>query len=50
MTAKTSTILTFETLPTVCDIKLDEHQYTIIEQMAKERQYFLLEFDITKSL
>ena len=38
--------LTFETLPTVCDIKLDEHQYTIIEQMAKERQYFLLEFDI----
>jgi len=38
--------LTFETLPTVCDIKLDEHQYAIIEQMAKERQYFLLEFDI----
>ncbi len=38
--------LTFETLPTVCDIKLDEHQYEIIEQMAKERQYFLLEFDI----
>jgi hypothetical protein len=38
--------ITFETLPTVCDIKLDEHQYTIIEQMAKERQYFLLEFDI----
>ncbi len=38
--------LTFETLPTVCDIKLDEHQYAIIEQMAKERQFFLLEFDI----
>src|SRR5665647_1544888 len=38
--------LTFETLPTVCDIKLDEHQYAIIEQMAKERHYFLLEFDI----
>ena len=38
--------ITFETLPTVCDIKLDEHQYAIIEQMAKERQYFLLEFDI----
>jgi hypothetical protein len=38
--------LTFETLPTVCDIKLDEHQYAVIEQMAKERQYFLLEFDI----
>lgn len=38
--------ITFETLPTVCDIKLDEHQYAIIERMAKERQYFLLEFDI----
>jgi hypothetical protein len=38
--------MTFETLPEVCDIKLDEHQYTIIEQMAKERRYFLLEFDI----
>lgn len=38
--------MTFETLPTVCDIKLDEHQYAIIEQMAKERQYFQLEFDI----
>ncbi len=38
--------LSFENLPTVCDIKLDEHQYAIIEQMAKERQYFQLEFDI----
>ncbi len=38
--------MTFETLPTVCDIKLDEHQYRIIEQMAKERRFFLLEFDI----
>jgi len=38
--------LTFETLPTVPDIKLDEHQYAIIEQMAKERQRFELEFDI----
>jgi hypothetical protein len=38
--------LTFETLPTVPDIKLDEHQYKIIEQMAKERQSFELEFDI----
>lgn len=38
--------LTFETLPTVPDIKLDEHQYKIIEQMAKERQRFELEFDI----
>jgi len=38
--------MTFETLPSVCDIKLDEHQYAIIEQMVKERRYFLLEFDI----
>ncbi|MDX2444701.1 MAG: M28 family peptidase [Bacteroidales bacterium] len=38
--------LTFETLPTVPDIKLDEHQYKIIEQMAKERRRFELEFDI----
>jgi hypothetical protein len=38
--------LTFETLPTVCDIKLDEKQYTIIEKMVRERRYFLLEFDI----
>ncbi|MFC2102760.1 M28 family peptidase [Bacteroidota bacterium] len=38
--------MTFETLPTVPDIRLDEHQYATIEQMAKERQNFLLEFDI----
>ncbi len=38
--------MTFETLPTIPDIKLDEHQYAIIEQMARERQNFLLEFDI----
>ncbi len=38
--------LTFETLPTVPDIKLDEHQYAVIEQMVKERRYFQLEFDI----
>jgi hypothetical protein len=38
--------MTFETLPTVCDIKLDEKQYAIIEKMVKERRYFLLEFDI----
>ncbi len=38
--------MTFETLPTVPDIKLDEHQYKIIEQMAKERRRFELEFDI----
>jgi len=38
--------MTFETLPTIPDIKLDEHQYKIIEGMAKERQSFELEFDI----
>ena len=38
--------MTFENLPTVCDIKLDENQYTVIEKMVKERRYFLLEFDI----
>jgi len=38
--------LTFETLPTVPDIKLDEHQYKEIYQMAKERRRFELEFDI----
>jgi len=38
--------MTFETLPTIPDIKLDEHQYAIIYQMAKERRTFELEFDI----
>jgi len=38
--------MTFETLPEIPDIKLDEHQYDIIKQMAEERRYFLLEFDI----
>jgi hypothetical protein len=38
--------MTFETLPTVPDIKLDEHQYKLIHQMAEERRYFQLEFDI----
>jgi hypothetical protein len=38
--------MTFETLPTVPDIKLDENQYKVIEQMVKERRYFQLEFDI----
>jgi len=38
--------MTFETLPTVPDIKLDEHQYSTIYQMAKERRVFELEFDI----
>lgn len=38
--------MTFENLPSCPDIKLNEHQYKIIEQKVKERQYFLLEFDI----
>jgi hypothetical protein len=38
--------ITFETLPTLPDIKLDEHQYSVIEQMTKERRNFFLEFDI----
>jgi len=38
--------MSFENLPGVPDIKLDEHQYAIIEQMAKERQRFELEFNI----
>jgi hypothetical protein len=38
--------MTFETLPTICDIKLDENQYAVIEKMVRERRYFLLEFDI----
>ena len=38
--------MTFETLPTIPDIKLDEAQYKVIEQMVRERRYFQLEFDI----
>lgn len=38
--------LRFETLPTIPDIKLDEHQYAKIRRMAEERRYFQLEFDI----
>jgi hypothetical protein len=38
--------MTFENLPSVPDIKLDEHQYQLIYQMAEERRYFQLEFDI----
>lgn len=37
---------TFDNLPTVCDIKLDEHQFATIKRMAQERRSFLLEFDI----
>jgi carboxypeptidase Q len=38
--------MSFEKLPVCPDIKLDEHQYEVIYQMAKERRYFQLEFDI----
>ena len=38
--------MTFDNLPTLPDIKLDEHQYATIAQMAKERLNFFLEFDI----
>lgn len=37
---------TFDNLPEVCDIKLDEHQFEIIKRMALERRSFWLEFDI----
>lgn len=36
----------FDNLPELPDIKLDEHQFAIIEQMVKERRTFELEFDI----
>ncbi|MDR1203783.1 MAG: M28 family peptidase [Tannerellaceae bacterium] len=39
-------MLDFDNLPEQPDIKLDEHQFAVIEQMAKERREFLLEFDI----
>lgn len=38
--------MSWDNLPTVPDIKLDEHQYNTIAQKVKERQYFQLEFDI----
>lgn len=38
--------MAWDNLPKVPDIKLDEHQYSVIEQMVKERRYFQLEFDI----
>ncbi|MBQ8443081.1 MAG: M20/M25/M40 family metallo-hydrolase [Bacteroides sp.] len=37
---------TFDNLPEVCDIKLDENQYAVIKKMAQERREFWLEFDI----
>ena len=38
--------LTMDTLPTACDILLDEHQFAIIRQKALNREDFQLEFDI----
>lgn len=39
--------MTFDNAPELPDIKLDEHQFKVIEQMVKERREdFLLEFDI----
>jgi hypothetical protein len=38
--------MSFDNLPSIPDIKLNEHQYAVIEQMAGERRYFQLEFDI----
>ncbi len=38
--------MTFDKLPAVPDIKLDDQQYAVIEKMVERREYFLLEFDI----
>ena len=38
--------LTMDTLPTACDILLDEHQFAVIRQKALNREDFQLEFDI----
>ena len=38
--------LTMNTLPTACDIILDEHQFAIVKQKCVDRQDFQLEFDI----
>ena len=38
--------ISFDKLPDLPDIRLNEHQYKIIEQMVKERQTFELEFHI----
>lgn len=38
--------MTFENLPQVPDIKLDERQFNIIAEKAQRREYFQLEFDI----
>jgi len=38
--------LTMDTLPTACDIILDEHQFAKIREKVADRQEVLLEFDI----
>ena len=38
--------MTMETLPTVCDIKLDQRQYAIIREKTAAKEDFFLEFDI----
>ena len=38
--------LTMDTLPTACDILLDEHQFEVIKRKVADRQEVLLEFDI----
>ncbi len=38
--------MTFNTLPTLPDIKLDSEQYALISKMIDRREYFQLEFDI----
>ena len=38
--------MTFDNLPSVPDIKLDEEQYAVIKKMVDRREYFQLEFDI----
>ena len=38
--------MTFENLPAIPDIKLNEDQYAEIEKMVERREYFQLEFDI----
>lgn len=38
--------MTWETLPVLPDIKLDEEQFNVIASMVDRREYFQLEFDI----
>ena len=38
--------MSFENLPDLPDIKLDEAQYDIIKKMVERKEYFQLEFDI----